>query len=138
MIDLVFEIYKKFKEKFDYIFVGALTTLVSLASYYICVCLFLNPQNALHLQISNIISWICAVTFAYFANRKYVFRSHSKIYKELFKFLLSRISTLFLDMLFMALFVTVLAFDDKISKIIVQFIIFILNYVFSKLFVFNR
>ena len=69
------KIYSDYKEKINYVIVGGFTTVVSLASYYLCVATFLNPSNPVELQAANIISWICAVTFAFFTNRKYVFES---------------------------------------------------------------
>ena len=132
-------LYKKYREIINYVIVGALTTIVSLGSYYFCVFLFLNPRNPLELQIANIISWICAVSFAYITNRKYVFESKEteKIYEAL-RFVGSRISTLIIDMICMAAFVSLLKLNDKINKIMVQFIVFSLNYLFSKFFVFRH
>lgn len=130
--------YKKYKEIFSYIIVGGITTLVSLGSYYICVLSFLNPDNVFQLQAANIISWICAVSFAYITNRKYVFESQGSRTQEVLKFIGSRITTLIIDMLSMAVLVSALGINDKISKIIVQFIVFSLNYVFSKFFVFKK
>ena len=132
------DLYKKYEEIIKYIIVGICTTIVSLLTYYVCVLTFLNPDKAIELQIANIISWIFAVTFAYVTNRVFVFKSNDKNkLKEATKFYLSRISTLLIDMGLMFLFVTLLSINDKISKIIVQFIVLILNYVFSKLFVFK-
>lgn len=131
--------YRKNKEIINYLIVGGLTTLVSLVSYYICVLTFLNPNDALQLQIANVISWIMAVLFAYFTNRKYVFESKSSnILREFSAFVSARIGTLLLDMGIMFLFVTVLGFNDKISKIVVQIIVTIANYIISKLFVFRE
>ena len=118
---------------------GGLTTVVSLATYYLLVYTILNPKEAVELQIANIISWIASVTFAYFTNRKYVFKTKEKIsFKEEINFYLSRVSTLLLDMLMMYIFVSVLRFDDKIIKLIVQIIVIVLNYVLSKFIVFKK
>jgi len=131
-------IYNKYSEIINYIIVGGFTTLVSLATYYICIE-FLNPNNPILLQISNIVSWICSVTFAYFSNRKFVFKSKEKnVLKEASKFYTSRITTLLLDALFMFILVTVLKGNAKIAKLLVQIIILIINYIFSKLIVFNK
>ena len=112
--------------------------MVSLGTYYICVSTFLNPNNGIELQIANIISWICAVLFAFYVNRKYVFKSKSnKVCKEFVSFVSGRIITLLLDMLIMFLLVTVLSINDKIAKLIVQFVVTFLNYIFSKLIVFK-
>lgn len=133
------ELYLKYKEVINYIIVGCLTTVISLVSYYICVLTFLDPENPLQLQIANVISWICAVTFAYFTNRKYVFESKAENkLLEAAKFVGARVTTLVIDMACMALFVSVLRFNDKLAKFFVQFIVFALNYLFSKLFVFKK
>ena len=50
------EMYKKYKEIVNYLIVGVLTTVVSLGVYYACVLTFLNPENAIQLQVANIIS----------------------------------------------------------------------------------
>ena len=133
------DIYLRHKEIINYLIVGVLTTVVSLAVYYACVLTILNPNNAVQLQLANIISWIAAVTFAYFTNRKYVFESHDPdLLKEGSKFFASRIGTLLMDMGTMFLLVTVLGMNDKIAKLIVQVIVTIGNYLLSKLLVFKR
>lgn len=138
MIDDIKALYLKNKEIVNYVIVGGMTTIVSLGSYYMCVITFLNPKNAMQLQIANIISWICAVAFAYITNRKYVFESknENKV-QEVIKFVGARISTLFIDIICMAIFVSLLKINDKFAKLLVQFIVFALNYIFSKLYVFN-
>ena len=133
------ELYLKYKEAINYIIFGVLTTVVSLAVYYISVFIFLNPENAIQLQIANILSWIAGVAFAYFTNRKYVFESTEKNkLKEAGKFVLARVATLIMDMIVMWLGVTVLLLNDKIIKLISQIVIIISNYIFSKLFVFKN
>ena len=135
----IFSILNKYEEIFRYLIIGLLTTIVSLFVYYICVFTFLDPKVALELQIANIISWICSVVFAYIANRIFVFKSkNKKILREVIAFTNSRILTLILDMALMHFLVIVFGFNDKICKIIVQVLIIILNYVFSKFLVFKK
>lgn len=135
--NMCWDIYHAHEEIFNYLIVGGLTTLVSLITYYGSVLTFLNPNNAIELQVANILSWICAVTFAYITNRIFVFKSKSKeVVKEITSFVSSRILTLLLDMGIMFLFVTILHLNDKIMKLVVQVIVTVLNYIFSKLFVF--
>lgn len=133
------ELYLKYKEVINYLIFGVLTTVVSLAVYYISVFTFLNPEDAIQLQVANILSWIAGVAFAYFTNRKYVFESkeNNKL-KEAGKFVLARVITLVMDMIIMWLGVTVLHLNDKIIKLISQVVIIVSNYIFSKLFVFNK
>lgn len=133
------ELYKKYEEIINYIIVGGLTTVVSLGSYYLCVLTIFDPDNALLLQAANIISWVLSVTFAFFANRKVVFKSKSKnIMGEAMKFYGARVLTLLIDMGVMFLAVSVLHFNDKIMKIVSNVIILILNYIISKFFVFVK
>lgn len=133
------ELYFKYKEIINYLIVGALTTAISLITYYLCVFTILDPNNAIQLQIANVISWIVGVIFAYVTNRKFVFKSNNEnLVKESTSFVGTRLVTLLLDMLIMFIMVTVLRFNDKISKLVVQIIVIILNYVFSKLFVFKK
>ena len=127
------------KEVIMYLIFGVLTTVVSLVVYYALIFTILNPENAIQLQIANILSWVAGVAFAYVTNRKYVFESkeENKL-KELSKFVTSRLVTLFLDMFIMFVGVTWLKVNDKIVKLISQVLVIIGNYVFSKIFVFKK
>lgn len=133
------ELYKKYKEIINYLIFGVLTTVVSLATYYILVATILDANNKIELQIANIISWITCVTFAYITNKKYVFEPTNKtITKEIIEFYSARLAALFIDMGLMFIFVSTLHFNDKIIKIIIQIIIIITNYILSKLIVFKK
>ena len=134
----MFNLYKNYKELIKYIIAGAGTTIVSLLIYYICVLTILNPQNPLLLQIANIFSWVGAVTFSYFVNRIYVFSSNNSKLIEISKFYTGRIIVLLIDMISMAIMVKILNINDKIAKIIVQFIVVVLNYLISKFIVFYK
>lgn len=133
------ELYLKYKEIINYLIFGVLTTIVSLVTYYICVYTILDPDNAVQLQIANVISWIISVAFAYITNRKFVFESKEKNkIKEASKFVTSRIATLLMDMVIMYVGVTVLRFNDKIMKLISQVVVIVMNYILSKILVFKK
>lgn len=141
MINKIKQIYIKYEEIINYVIVGALTTFVSIASYYFFRFLIFTSPSQLHIQICTVISWILAVLFAFFANKKYVFKSKAKGTNglvEMLKFYLARITTLLIEMASMLLLTNTLNINDKISKILVQFIVLVLNYVFSKIFVFRK
>ena len=139
MMNKIKELYFKYKEIINYLIVGGLTTVVSLATYYACVLTFLDPENPIQLQAANIISWICAVTFAYFTNRRFVFESKNQnMLKEAIAFFMARVGTLLMDMGIMFVFVTLLHCNDKIMKLVVQVVVTIANYIFSKFLVFNK
>lgn len=133
------KLFKQYEEIIRYLIVGVLTTVVSLATYFICVHTFLDATNGVEIQIANIISWVFAVAFAYITNRIFVFKSKSKNYvKEITSFCASRILTLLMDMAIMFVFVTLLKGSDTIGKLISQVVVTIANYIFSKLFVFRK
>lgn len=133
MIDLI----KKQKELILYLVFGVLTTVVNIVTYYVCtkIC-------HIDYQISNIISWIISVTFAYITNKLYVFESKGKDKKETIKEMLSfywfRVLSLGIDLLGMYLMFSVLSINDMIAKVISNVVVIILNYVFSKLFTFKN
>lgn len=132
-------LYQKYKELINYLIVGGLTTVVSLGVYYGCVLTFLNPEVPVQLQAANVLSWIAAVTFAYFTNRKYVFESkNEKRLQEAATFYGSRVTTLLLDMFCMFLMVTLMGWNDKVAKLIVQVLVTVANYILSKFLVFRK
>ena len=139
MWEICREMLKKYREQISYLIVGGLTTAVSLLTYYLCTKTFLNPEVPLQLQAANVISWICAVAFAYVTNRRYVFRSRAENkVQEAAKFVLSRVTTLLMEMAIMWLGVTALGINDRIVKLVAQVIIILANYVLSKLLVFRK
>ena len=139
MIIKIKELYQKYEEIIIYLIIGFLTTLVNLGTYYLVTHTFLNPQDKLELQIAEVISWIVAVIFAYYTNRKYVFKKQDKAsMKEAISFFSARLSTLLMEMLIMYIFVSLLHFDDKIIKVISQVLVIVANYILSKFIVFKQ
>lgn len=133
------EIYIKYKEIINYLIFGFLTTLISLCVYYFLTMTILNVESSIQLQCANTISWCVGVLFAYFTNRSFVFESNNKNKKkEFITFTTSRLSTLFLDMAIMFLFVTLLKYNDQIIKLISQVLVIVGNYLLSKLIVFKE
>lgn len=139
----ILNLYKKYEEIINYLIVGVLTTIVSLGIKWGLLFTILDAKIAFQLQIAVIISWIGAVTFAYIANRIFVFKSKSKnILKEIASFFGARLLTLAMEMIIMWFFVSILKLNSDtwvlIWTIITQILITFFNYVFSKLFVFNK
>ena len=137
------ELYLRYKEVINYLIFGVLTTLVSLFTKYLLLFTILDAKNGFELQLSIIISWIIACSFAYVTNRIFVFESKSKeIVKEVFKFFVARIATLGLEMLIMFIFVTLLKLNSNTWVItwtlVSQIAVVVGNYVFSKLLVFTK
>jgi putative flippase GtrA len=122
------------KELISYLIFGVLTTVVNIVVYYV-----FNTWLQVNYLVSNAIAWIASVLFAYITNRKYVFESeNTSMFNELVKFIGARLSTGIMDMIFMWLLVDVLSMNSMISKIVVNVLVIVLNYVLSKVFVFKK
>ena len=134
-------LFKKYKEIIMYLIFGVLTTLVSLVCYSLFVELF-----RFSITVSSVFSWIIAVSFAFVTNKLFVFESKKKatVFREAIPFFIGRGITgaidMFLPELLFAIGLRAELFGVKglLAKIIVNIIVIILNYVFSKLFVFRK
>ena len=121
------------RELFLYIVFGVLTTIVNIVAY-----LFFARLLGIHYIISNIVAWVLSVLFAYVTNRIWVFESkNSNIIKEMSLFFSGRIFSGIVDTGLMYVFIDLLSIGDFISKIVIQIIVVILNYLVSKLIVFK-
>ena len=92
--------------------------------------------------MSNTIAWILSVIFAFVTNKIFVFNSKSTDKKVLLKetvfFLIARLFSLGFDMLVVWLMADLWGINVWIVKIISNIIVIIMNYIFSKLFIFNN
>jgi len=121
------------RELFLYVVFGAMTFFVNLISYF-----FFESVLGVNYLISNVIAWFLSVLFAYITNRKWVFESRSPdILKEMSLFFGGRIFSGVVDTALMYLFIDVMVLDNAFSKIVVQIIVIVLNYIFSKLIIFK-
>lgn len=130
------KLFLKYKEAFLYLFWGAVTTLVNYVVYFLCTDLFL-----LNYLLSNVLAWIVSVIVAFLSNKALVFRSLSwnkaTLFREIWKFLSARLFSVVLEMALLYVFVDLLLFNDGIVKIAAGMLVVLLNYVFSKLFIFK-
>ena len=137
MIKALKHYYKKYKEITNYIVFGILTTVVN----YVCY-LFITRVLYISVVVSTIIAWVLAVLFAYVTNKKFVFKSNSfniyRIIKEMASFFSLRIVSGVFEIMCMYVFVAVMNFNDILIKLIVNVVVIILNYIFSKCLVFKN
>ena len=124
------------RETISYVICGVLTTIVSMGVYWLGYD-FLNMD----VLIANILSWIISVSFAYVVNKIFVFQSKTKqfneILKEVIAFFGGRVGTLLVETLILFIFVTLIGLHEMLVKLAAQFIVLVLNYVISKLFIFK-
>ena len=139
MIQFIKRMLTKYREQISYLFFGGLTTLISWGLYTLLYYVLFNQSLNV---LSNIITETVAITFAYVTNKLFVFRSKTQEKKDFIKEILSffalRAVSFFLNLGAMWLLVDVLFFEAWICKIVVNVIVIILNYLFSKLFIFNK
>ena len=131
-------LYKKLvnRETVTYGIAGVLTTIVNLASLE-GLCSLGIPTLT-----SNAMAWVIAVTFAYIVNKVNVFRSQSNDVKDeaskVTKFFGLRLITLGVEQVGLLIFVVSMGFNRLLIKCFIAVIVIILNYIFSKLFIFNK
>ena len=139
MIEKIKELCKKYEEIIAYLIVGVLTTIVSWAAKFLANAIFFGntmyPTPMENFILSSI-NWTTGVIFAYFTNRKFVFKSHEPMLQEIPKFVLSRVFTLVLDIVVMQV-LTAVGVNLLVATVIYAVLVIVGNYVFSKLFVFQ-
>ncbi len=120
-----------------YVFIGGLTTAVYFAAYYAFTRGF-----AFSYEWGSVSANVLAVTFAYITNKRFVFRSHcnqfTSLLREMGTFFLARTFTIVLDFFGTHVFCTRLGWSDLWVKVALTLVILVLNYVFSKWFVFLK
>lgn len=140
MIEKIKALMVKYREIIVYLIVGVLCTIVSWACKFLWnYFVFGNPlyPTATQTFVLSIVTWVSGVAFAYPTNRKWVFRSNGPFFKECVKFVGSRISTFFLDLLITEVLGPVLNINVFVTTLVSAVLVTIANYVFSKLFVFK-
>ena len=147
----VFEnFYQKHREGLLYLFFGGMTTMLNLMlSMFLWYLLkweeWYLGDFAIGTFLGNLISIVTSIVFAYVTNRHWVFRSQTRGFHdvglEFLKFVGGRVSTLIIEIGGVQLVVILFPGDSVmlfIGKVITQVLVILLNYVFSKLFVFKK
>jgi putative flippase GtrA len=92
--------------------------------------------------LSTSISWVSAVTFAFFVNKFFVFESRQRTAKVLIReggqFFAARLLSFFVELGYLVLMVDILHLGLVANKIIIQIVILILNFLFSKFIIFKK
>ena len=130
------DLFKKYKEQIMYLIFGVVTTLVCWGvSYLLEVCFNITGWKA------SAIAEPIAMVVAYITNKIWVFESKcnnfKELIKEMFSFFSARIITILMSMGMNFIFIDTLGFPNMMFKMIISVIVVILNYVFSKLFIFK-
>lgn len=122
------ELWKRYREQWSYLIVGGCTTIVNYGIYW------LLSQWRIHYMLSNVLAWIGAVAFAYFANGKWVYRSVVRRgLREAGAFVLSRLFSLGLESLLLFLLVDLARMGPYGAKLLVAVVVVIVNYLTGRL-----
>ena len=131
-------------EAFLYVYIGFITTMISLISFDI-LNKNLNPtgtKDSLGWMVAEILAFVIAVTFAFFADKLVVFKSYSfiptKIFAEFGLFISARLITEGINIIVMYVIINVMKQDAMLAKIISSVVVIVLNYLFSKFIIFKK
>jgi len=133
------------RETITYVIVGVLTTLVD----YVVFTIINEIERANGMDVVNgssvatVAAWLAAVIFAYFTNKKYVFRnddySFDNLSREIPQFFGARILSGVISVFLMRLFVgEAMGMNAYLAKILVSAFNLVFNYVASKLVIFRK
>ena len=125
------------KELILYGICGALSTILDVGIFW-----FLANVVNIHYLVANAIAWVLAVIFSFLANKYYVFGSKSfkrEVWvKEAAEFFGARGLACFIDMGGMYLLVSFIGIDKNYAKLIVTFVVIVINYILSKFWIFKK
>ncbi len=135
------KIYYKYEEKWLYLVFGCLTTLISIVTK-LALFYLVSGEPKWESTAGVVFSWICAVTFAFFTNKKYVFKNETKTREEFWKVFASfygaRVATLIMEEVIFVVCCDIFGINKSLITFLSQVLIFVANYVLSKLFVFRN
>lgn len=133
-----------FSETIKYILVGLLTTLINIVIFRLLLFIFNKnlPDFKYNWFLSEVPAFIIAVLFAFFMDKYFVFKKTdtkvSETIQELINFFMMRIISELVHMLGLFVFINILKLDALYSKIGLSVIVVVLNYLFSKFFIFRK
>ena len=140
---MIKKLFLKYREIIMYLIFGVSTTLVNWIVYTLLVSIANTDVTA-----ANAIAWFAAVIFAYITNKLYVFESKSwkvtVLAHEIISFFGARIASgvfeIFLPALLMKIGLdqAIFGIEGFAAKLVVSVLVIVLNYIFSKLFVFKN
>ena len=128
---------KKQNELISYAIFGVATTVVSMVVYGVC-----NSVFEMHYLISNIVSWVLAVAFAYITNKMFVFKTRgmgfAQLKREISLFVSARLASLGIEELGLFILIGLIGWGEILAKLVMQVVVIVLNYIFSKLVIFKK
>ena len=142
------------RETISYLIFGILTTLVNFAVFWLMDDWFGSSSKAV-VMLNNAVAFVAAVLFAYVTNKLFVFESKSwsgkTLLREVPAFFGARLFSFGIEELLLLFSLSVVHAGDyvmklgtlsiggvKVAKVLISVVTVVLNYVFSKLFIFKK
>ena len=120
-----------------YLFAGVATTVVNYVVYFVATRAF-----GLGVMPGTWTAWVVAVAFGYAVNKAFVFKTHCDsalaLVREAASFFAMRLVSLGMETVLMYVTVELLHLNDLVMKLVVNLLVILLNYVFSKLVIFKK
>lgn len=117
----------------SYLFWGVATTAVNVLVYYL-----VRTYTTALVSVATVVAWFLSVLFAFLTNRTFVFHAQKDAFlKQLTLFYGSRLFSGVVDVLLMALLVTIWHLPELLCKLGVNVVVIVLNYMMSLLLVFR-
>lgn len=133
----VLPLYLRMKELMMYGLFGLGTFVIAMVSYAI----FTEAMD-MNVLIGNALCWVLATMFSFLTNRRWVFPIHERGFKafskQLWQFTGGRLVTLLIEEFMLGILVQALGLPNMWIKLFAQIIVVSLNYLFSKVWVFNK
>lgn len=135
---MIEKLWKKIfnREVISYFIFGVLTTLTDWVVYAVL------RNYDVDYRLATIGSWAAAVLFAFVTNKLFVFQSMRMqpqvILHEFISFVACRGLTGIFNLVAMIVMVDYAGINDFISKLFISVIVLLMNYVFSKIFIFKK
>lgn len=136
------KLFTKYKSMILYLLFGVSSTLINWIAYAILESVTNN------INVANVLSWLITIIFAFITNKQMVFGSSnwkfSTLLPELLRFFLARMGTGVLEIVGVPLLIrmgvsgTLFGVQGLCVKCGITVVVIIVNYIFSKLFVFQK
>ena len=105
---------------------------------FISLMSFINFNNAIGIQIANLIAWIISMLFIFYVDKKFVpDLVNENNSNELFQFILIRILSLIIEIMILYIFVSIIGTNYLITKLISLILLFFFNHFYVRRVKFN-
>ena len=125
------------RDKAMYVAAGSLATAVNYGSYLVATMVFGVDYLA-----ATVLAWCVSLLVAFAGNKYWVFESRCTDFPSLFRefslFVTARLLSGFCEVSGMYIFVELCGANDKLVKIFVSVLVWVMNFLFSKFIIFRH